>query len=183
MNLLSREQKIRQKRIEQRAGKALIFDEPKILDLITNRKVPAQMQHCIIKVQKKMDGTKKEAFISAFNICQSVFQNYGYQVPQTTTLTANGLKNNMRHRREIGNSSKESNFRSMTEWFKKEMNQKQRLEDEDAKKTNQMAEKEMADEARKKLASGKKVTQREREAINKYPAKNKIVSKKTTKKT
>jgi len=192
-NLMSREQRIREKNILNRAGKALIFNEPKILDLVMNRKVPNQMQHCIIKVQKKMGGTDKEAFVSAFNICQAVFQNYGYQYPDTTTLTSKGLQNNMRHRREIGNSAKESRFRQMTTWFKNEMVEAERQKNESSKQKDNEAAMKKAEAARtseiqKKLDSGQKITQKERESLVRAKTdelkniNNKIVARKTTKK-
>lgn len=192
-NLLSREQKIREKNILNRAGKALIFNEPKILELMLNRKVPTQMQHCIIKVQQKMAGTDKEAFVSAFNICQAVFQNHGYQYPDSTTLTSKGLQNNMRHRREVGNSMKEARFRQMTSWFKNEMVEAERQKNESLRtKENEAAMKKAeanrVSEIQKKLDSGQKITQKERESLVRAKTdelkniNNKIVARKTTKK-
>lgn len=113
LNYIQRMKDIRERNILLRAGKALIFSEDQMVDLIAAKKVPTQMQHCIIKVMQKMPGNDKERFISAFNICGAVFQNHGYQQPGTTTLTPKGLQNNLRHRREVDGGTKSSNYRSI----------------------------------------------------------------------
>jgi hypothetical protein len=112
-NYLKRISDIRERNILSRAGKALIFRESEMIDLISQNKVPTQMQHCIIKVMPKMSGPEKEQFISAFNICGAVFQKHGYQKPRSTILTGKGLQNNLRHRREDGGGIKTSNYKSI----------------------------------------------------------------------
>jgi hypothetical protein len=100
-NYIRRIQDIRRRNVEARAkGKPLIFQETEMLDLILRNKIPTQMQHCIIKVQPKMQGSQHERFLSAFNICAAVFIKYGYQQSRSTVLTGKGMRNNLQHRRE-----------------------------------------------------------------------------------
>lgn len=113
-NYIEREKQIRERNVRARAGgKALILSEDKIVDIIADRRMPTEMQHCIIKVLPKVSGSDKERFIAATNICQAVFQKNGYQTNGDTTLTPKGLKNNLRHRREVDNGFKESRYRAI----------------------------------------------------------------------
>ena len=77
-NYIRRLAKARTRRIEKRVGKPMIFSEEAMLQLLIDRKVPTMVQHCILKVKKKVSGSDHEKFISAFNICGWVFQHYGY---------------------------------------------------------------------------------------------------------
>lgn len=111
---LDRFKKLREKRIVRRAGgKGLIFDEDDMLGALVERKVPTMMQHCILRVYKKVHGTDKEKFISAFNICAAVFQNNGYMQSRSFTMTGKGVKNNRRHQREAEASSKRGSFNTL----------------------------------------------------------------------
>lgn len=100
-NYIRRIRDIRRRNVEARAkGVPLIFQEEAMIDLMLRNKVPTQMQHCVIKVHSKVQGTAQERFISAFNICAATFIRYGYQQPRSTTLTGKGMRNNLQHRRE-----------------------------------------------------------------------------------
>jgi hypothetical protein len=112
-NYIQRMKSIREKNITRRAGKALIFNEDEMINLISQNKVPTQMQHCIIKVMDKVPGNEKEKFLSAFNICGAVFGKNGYQKPNTTILTPKGLQNNLRHRREVDSGAKSSRYKAI----------------------------------------------------------------------
>lgn len=101
-NYVRRIARVRTKRIEKRVGKPMIFSEEAMLQLLMDRKVPTMVQHCILKVKDKVDGTPHEKFISAFNICGWVFQHYGYLSKSNTkmAMTGKGVKRNLRHQRE-----------------------------------------------------------------------------------
>lgn len=100
-NYLKRMREIRRRNVEARAkGVPLLFQEEGMIDLMLRNKVPTQMQHCIIKVHQKVQGSEQERFISAFNICAATFIKWGYQQPRSMTLTGKGMRNNMQHRRE-----------------------------------------------------------------------------------
>lgn len=122
----------REKNIEKRVGKALMWNETQIVDYLATDKVPTQMQHCILKVRDKVQGTDQEKFISAFNICGAVFTRNGYQQSNSMTLTSKGLRNNMMHRREIEAGEKRARYVSIVqrlygpaiEDLKKEQDQK-----------------------------------------------------------
>jgi hypothetical protein len=111
-NFFKRLRDLRQTRIEKRVGRALIVPEEEMLDYISSRKVPTMMQHCILKVNKKVDGTPTEKFISAFNICTACFRRYGY-MRSAMTMTGRGVKRNRRHQREKEASSKKSRYNSL----------------------------------------------------------------------
>lgn len=101
--------RLRQKRIESRAGKALIIEEEEMLSLIEGNKVPTMLQHCILKVMKKMGGSEREQFISAVNICSATFSKYGYtKLPMR--MTGKGIKRNRLHQREKEASGKKARY-------------------------------------------------------------------------
>lgn len=105
----------REKDIENRIGKKLMWNETQIVDYLAADKVPTQMQHCILKVREKIPGTEHKKFISAFNICGAVFTRNGYQQPLSMTLTSKGLKNNMMHRREVAAGEKRGRYVSLVD--------------------------------------------------------------------
>lgn len=102
-------QRIRERRVLSRARagggsaspRGLDFGEQDIIEAIMDRKVPTQMQHCILKVYKKAKGgNRKEKYIGAFNICAATFSKHKYQKKDSLKLTAKGIRNNRRHQRE-----------------------------------------------------------------------------------
>ena len=99
-NYVDRLSALRQKRIEKRCGKRLIVPESQMLGYVFDNKVPAMMQHCILKVYLRMPGKPKERCISAFNICAATFQRYGYLRKGTMSPTGKGMKRNRMHQRE-----------------------------------------------------------------------------------
>lgn len=101
-------------RIRRRAGKDLLFDEAEMLELLAANKVPTMMQHCVLKVSKKMDGTDKEKYISAFNICTACFQRNGYMRRGSMTKTGKGTKRNRMHQREKESGQKKNRFQALT---------------------------------------------------------------------
>lgn len=105
----------RDRKIERRVGKKLMWTERQIIEYIADKKIPTQMQHCILKVREKVPGTDMERFISAFNICGWVFTTYRYQQPNSMTLTSKGLRNNMLHRRELESGSKRARYKALEE--------------------------------------------------------------------
>lgn len=108
--------RIRERRLRQQAGgKKLIFGEEEMLNHIRTNKVPAMMQHCILKVYKKTKGTDKEKFLGAYNICAAVFQNNGYMRKDDTMLTGKGIKNNRRHQQEKMAGYKKTKYRSLVQ--------------------------------------------------------------------
>ena len=110
-NYIKRIQDIRNRNILSRTkGKPLIFPENQMLDLIYQRKVPTQMQHAILKIMQKVQGTEHERFVSAFNIGGAVFIKHGYQRPASTSLTGKGMRNNTRHRLEHDAGWKKSRY-------------------------------------------------------------------------
>ena len=112
---LDRFKKIRQKRILKRAGgKDLIFDEERMIRAHVDREVPVMMQHCILKVYKKMRGGDKERYISAFNICAAVFQKNGYMKKKSFKMTGKGETNNDRHSTEKKASEKRGKYLRLT---------------------------------------------------------------------
>lgn len=111
-----RSRTIREKKVRRRAGgKDLIHDETAMMEHITKNKVPIMMQHCIIKVQKKMGGSGREKFLSAYNICSAVFQNGDYLAKDEMRMTGKGLKNNRRHQRERNASIKKVKYKTIVE--------------------------------------------------------------------
>lgn len=100
---------LRHKRILARAGKALIHEEGEILELIEANRVPTMIQHCILKVSKKLGGNEREAFISAVNICSATFSKYGY-TNAGMKMTGKGIKRNRRHQREKEASGKKGRY-------------------------------------------------------------------------
>lgn len=114
-NYVRRIAKARTRRIEKRVGKPMIFTEEAMLQLLRERKVPTMVQHCILKVTKKVKGSQHEKFVSAFNICGWVFQTYGYIRKSNTQmpLTGKGVKRNRQHQREKESSKKFSEYNSL----------------------------------------------------------------------
>jgi hypothetical protein len=113
-NFITRLQNIRERNILSRTkGKPLIFNENQLIDLMLQNKIPTCMQHCIIKVFPKMQGTEHEKFISAGNICAAVFQKYGYMKANSTVLTGRGLRNNTRHRLELDAGTKHAQYEAL----------------------------------------------------------------------
>lgn len=113
-NHWERLKKRRNKKVVQRAGgKKMIHSEDEMLDHIRNKKVPTMMQHCVVKVYKKMKGNGRERFLAAYNICAAVFQNNGYLKSEQMSMTGKGLKNNRRHQRESEASRKKSKYKGM----------------------------------------------------------------------
>lgn len=114
---LTRMQRNRVKRHAGIVGRVgdLIFDENKMLEQILDRKVPTMMQHCVIKVMPKLEGTDRVAFIGAYNICSSVFMKYGYVRKNSVNfkMTAKGVANNRRHQREKEASRKKARWDSL----------------------------------------------------------------------
>lgn len=107
---LNRFRRAREKRVVKKAGKKLIWDEEKMIEALAEDMVPVQMQHCILRVHPKMSGKPKDRFLSAFNICGSVFQKYGYMRKNSFKLNAKGVKNERRHKRETEASSKRTRY-------------------------------------------------------------------------
>lgn len=101
-NYIRRLARTRTARIEKRVGKPMIYSEEAMLQLLIDRKVPTMVQHCILKVKEKVQGSPHEKFISAFNICGWVFQHYGYLEKSNSkmSMTGKGLKRNMQHQKE-----------------------------------------------------------------------------------
>jgi hypothetical protein len=101
-NYIRRLARTRTARIEKRVGKPMIYSEEAMLQLLIDRKVPTMVQHCILKVKDKVQGSPHEKFISAFNICGWVFQHYGYLEKSNSkmSMTGKGLKRNMQHQKE-----------------------------------------------------------------------------------
>lgn len=114
-NYLDRLAEIRAQRVRRRAGKALIHEEPQMLDLISANKVPTMIQHCILKVGKKMPGSEKEKFLSAFNICSATFSKYGFTNRGTMNMTGKGVKRNRRHQREKEASTKKTRYNNLVD--------------------------------------------------------------------
>lgn len=97
------------------SARGLDFGEQAIIDSIMGRKVPTQMQHCILKVYKKAKGgNRKEKYIGAFNICAATFQKHKYQ-KDNLKLTAKGIKNNRRHQREKEATRKRTKWKYLNE--------------------------------------------------------------------
>jgi hypothetical protein len=98
-------------------GVALIFPEEEVIAQLANmsRPVNTSMQHCVLKVFPKMGGTSEEKFLSAYNICSATFIKHGYMMKTQDglSLTAKGMQNNLRHRREVAAGAKNSNFISL----------------------------------------------------------------------
>jgi len=111
---LNRFKKIRAERIRRRAGKDLIFDEDTMIGHLANDAVPTMMQHCVLQVRKKVEGNEHEKYISAYNICASVFQKYGYMKNESLVMTSKGTKNNNRHKKEKEAAGKKSKFLALT---------------------------------------------------------------------
>lgn len=105
----------RERDIEKRVGKKLMWNESQIVNYLATDKVPTQMQHCIIKVRDKVSGSDQEKLISAFNICGAVFTRNGYQQNLSMTLTSKGLRNNMMHRRELEAGDKRARYVSIVQ--------------------------------------------------------------------
>lgn len=115
-------QKARERRVLARARAAggasrsreLAFGESEIIQAVDKKKIPTQMQHCILKVYKKArGGNRKEKYIGAFNICVATFAKHKYQKKDSLKLTAKGIKNNRRHQREKEASGKKSKFNQL----------------------------------------------------------------------
>ena len=101
---------IRHMRIRKRAGKPLIHEEDEMLGYIGDNKVPTMIQHCVLKVMKKMPGGDREKFLSAFNICSATFSKHGYTREGSMNMTGPGVKRNRRHQREKEASVKKTRY-------------------------------------------------------------------------
>lgn len=112
-NHWERIQQMRQRRIEKRCGKKLIHGEQRMLEYIAANQVPVMMQHCILKVYMKVDGSPKEKFISAFNICSACFSRYGYTYRGTMRKTGKGVKRNRMHQREKVAGQKKGRYKKL----------------------------------------------------------------------
>lgn len=114
-NYIRRLARARTKRIEKRVGKPMIFTEEAMLQLLIDRKVPTMVQHCVLKVKEKVQGSPHEKFISAFNICGWVFQHYGYLRSSNTQMpiTGKGVKRNRQHQREKVAGKKQADFNNL----------------------------------------------------------------------
>lgn len=109
--------KIRKERIEKRVSRNLIYDEDEMLRMLMDRKVPTMIQHCILKVSKKVKGGGRAKYLSAFNICVSVFAKYGY-IKNTKgkgiEQTGKGTKRNRLHQNETDAGTKNSAYQAIT---------------------------------------------------------------------
>ena len=93
----------------------LLYYVPEMLPFLTDHKrVPTQMQHCMLKVFPKMEGDPKQKYVAAFNICAAVFEKNGYQ-KSGLRLTGKGFRNNRRHQREEEVGYKREKFGALTE--------------------------------------------------------------------
>lgn len=164
--------KNRKVQIERRVGKKLMFSEMEIINAIRNRKVPTQMQHCILKVFNKVGGeTDRERFISAFNICGANFGRNGYQKYGFLTLTGKGVENNLRHRKEINNASKEARYKQLESMFNEDINTLIKKENNPEKNTE-----------KEDLKNKKEVDKKEQDKKEKPKPDNMIVAKDSTRK-
>lgn len=134
-NYLDRLAELRSQRVRRRAGKALIHEEPEMLGLIGANKVPTMIQHCVLKVMKKMPGNDKERFLSAFNICSATFSKYGFTRRGTMGMTGKGVKRNRRHQREKEASSKKTRYNNTVDRLWKSAIKRQEEAQKNAKKT------------------------------------------------
>lgn len=114
-NYIDRLADLRAQRVRRRAGKALIHEEPEMLGLIGKNKVPTMIQHCVLKVIKKMPGSDKEKFLSAFNICSATFSKHGYTQRGSMSMTGKGVKRNRRHQREKEASVKKTRYNNLVD--------------------------------------------------------------------
>lgn len=110
--MYERKKTARERRVKGGSGK-LDIGEEKLLLLISQDKVNTQMQHCILKVFKKMRGSDKEQFLAAANVCAGNFTSHGYQKSGSMLLTSKGVKNNRRHQRESNAGSKKAKFKTL----------------------------------------------------------------------
>lgn len=127
---------IRAQRVRRRAGKALIHEEPEMLTLIGANKVPVMIQHCVIKVMKKMPGNDKEKFLSAFNICSATFSKHGYTNRGSMAMTGAGVKRNRRHQREKEASIKKTRYNNFVSRLWKSAIKRQQTESKARKSSN-----------------------------------------------
>lgn len=86
-----------------------------MLALMGKGKVPTMVQHCVLKVMKKMPGSDKEKFLSAFNICSATFSKYGYTTSGSMNMTGKGVKRNRRHQREKEASIKKTRYNNVAD--------------------------------------------------------------------
>lgn len=105
----------RQKGIEGRVGKKLIVTEADMLEMIRTNKVPTMIKHCVLAVMKKkkrrLPGTEKEQFLSAFNICCATFAKHGYLAQRgSIRMTGHGMKRNRCHQREKVSNRKKGRY-------------------------------------------------------------------------
>jgi|GEM_PF-7060167 len=102
----------RQRKIEGRVGKKLIVPESVMLEMIRTNKVPTMIKHCVLAVmfkkRRKLRGTPKEQFLSAFNICCATFAKHGYLSGRgSINMTGRGMRRNRCHQREkVANKKK-----------------------------------------------------------------------------
>lgn len=144
MNYHDRLVKRREKRVVKKAsGKDLIFNEFEMLDFIRGNQVPVMVQHCILKVYRKMRGSGRERFLSAFNICSAVFQNNGYLWEGRLKMSGKGVKRNRMHQREKEASSKRGKYKRMIDvLWRSALNRQERKSDKDRSMRNAVRRKE-----------------------------------------
>lgn len=105
----------RQKGIESRVGKKLIVPEAAMVEMIRTNKVPTMIKHCVLallfKKKKRLPGTEKERFISAFNICCASFATHGYLDKRgSIRMTGRGMRRNRCHQREKVSNRKKGRY-------------------------------------------------------------------------
>jgi len=94
-------------------------------------RVPVLVKHCALAIFKGKGrikgGTRKERFISAWNIARSRLVEQGYLVKGseigphgTIRLTAKGQQRNQEHKSEQGGSTKSREFDRLFEWVRDE---------------------------------------------------------------
>jgi len=176
--------KIRKERIEQRAKRNLIYDEDEMLKMMMDRPIPTMIQHCVLKVQKKVKGGPRAKFISAFNICVSVFAKYGYIKNKKGVgieITGKGEKRNRIHQNETAASDKSSKYKAdVFNLWSGEMKRLKEFEKETGKETKIKPKKVMPITADPKKTKSKK---QKKQARKKPAEKAKTAKKAKAKKT
>lgn len=125
----------RTKRGSSTTNKPPIFSQKVMLKHLNQNLLPAMVNHCIIKVYKKVKGGKRAKFYAAYNICLATFQKYGYMQEKSLRRTAKGMKRNRKHQRESARGRKRRVYETMVTsiWGKeleklKEQNRQQRAQ-------------------------------------------------------
>lgn len=169
MNYFKRLIDIRRRRIEKRAGKELIIPEEEMLDAIRRNKIPTMIQHCILKVNKKVGGNDKEKFLSACNICAATFAKHGYlKARGSLQMTGKGIKRNRQHQREKEAGSKKGKYQGLvTRVWRAQMGRMDKEEAKGLKKEKGEIQKSISDLTRqqRELSAQYKVLQRRYDAI------------------